>query len=147
MIQTDIRHRISGIDITLLVDEAMDKEVNEQRPLLQKFSQGTAQVAIEKHHEYGRGFVYGEDEDEGQEQKFLYKFFYMTSTDESPLRELHRSPPTGARQKITELLHDYCPQSEAIFVIRLPPTLQVYIINQDQQMEMMFMEELEEMTF
>ncbi len=131
-------HRSQGIDITLLVDEAMDQNSNEQSSLLHKFCQGTAQIAISKHQEFGRGFVYGEGE--GEE----HQYFYMTSAQYPPHSKSQWRPPLETELKVNELLRQYHPQSEAILVICLPPTLQIFIIDQHQRMEMMYIKDLDE---
>ncbi len=130
----------SSIDITLLVDEAIDQDIDEHCTLLHKFYRQTAQVAIQQHHEYGRGFVFGQEV--GQESCEERRLFYIASGQPSPDPKLRWRPPVRTEQKIHELLTRYCPNSEAILVLRLPSTLQVYLIDQTQPMKIMSVEEL-----
>jgi hypothetical protein len=126
-----------GIYITPLIDEQMDRIKDKNMPLLEKFGSAALQVAIAQHEIHGRGMVLGLQSPRSK------KFTYVKQSDSATALWM---TAVDMKRKVAETLKQYSPQKNAVIVMVVPPTAQLYLASQDKQLEILEIQQVEQTT-
>lgn len=103
--------------INHLIDEQMDQITDPNLPFMEKFGRAALQVAIAVHETEGRGMILGLQSPSSK------KFVYVQ--EEKTAIALWMTA-VSIKRKVAQLIEQYDPDREAVVVMVVPPTVQLY---------------------
>lgn len=127
-----------GIPVTPLIEQRMARLNDKAMPLLEHFGASALCVAIAQSENHGRGMILGVESP--RSKKFLYvkqsdcaTALWMVSVD--------------MKRKVADALKQYLPESEAVVIMVVPPTAQLFLASQENQMKMIEIQPVEQTVF
>jgi hypothetical protein len=108
-----------GVSIKKQIEDvAAQNNTNPNQPLLESFASVALQVALVQYDEWGRGIILGIEK--GQQKDFLYVPLANTSV-------ALWMASVEFKREVTSVLQQYDPTKEAVIVMAVPPTVQLFV--------------------
>ncbi len=119
-----------GVSVKKMIDDGMAQKQHTEKsqPLMEVFASVASEVAFEQYKKWDKGFVLGVE-------KGLHKdFLYVPLTDSSVVLCM---ASVEFKREVTSVLQQYDPTKEAVVVMAVPPTIQLFIVQPNGSMNML----------
>jgi hypothetical protein len=116
-----------GIPVTPLIEQHMELLKEKTLPLLEQFGASALNVAIALHEHHGRGMILGVESSRSK------KFLFVKQSDCATALWM---VAVDMKRKVAKALNQYSPGSEAVVVMVVPPTAQLFMASQENQMKL-----------
>ncbi len=115
-----------GVSIKKQIEDvAAQNNTNPNQPLLESFASVALQVALVQYDEWGRGIILGIEK--GKHKDFLY--VPLPNTDVALWMA-----SVEFKREVTSVLQQYDPTKEAVIVMAVPPTVQLFVAQPNGKM-------------
>lgn len=121
--------------INYLIDEQMDQITDPNLPLMEKFGEAARQIAISQSETEGKGMILGLQSPSSK------KFVYVQQ--EKTAIALWMTA-VSMKRKVAQLIEQYDPDQEAVLVMVVPPTAQLYHVKAVGKMDLVEIQEVEQ---
>jgi hypothetical protein len=127
-----------GIPVTPLIEQHMARLNDKAMPLLEHFGASALCVAITQSQNHGRGMILGVESPRSK------KFLYVKQSDCATALWM---VAVDMKRKVADALKQYSPESEAVVIMVVPPTAQLFLASQENQMKMIEIQPVEQTVF
>lgn len=121
--------------INHLIDEQMDQLTDPNLPLMEKFGEAARQVAIAQSKAEGRGMILGLQSPSSK------KFVYVQQEKSAVALWM---TAVSFKRKVAQQVEQYDPDQEAVVVMVVPPTAQLYHVTSVGKMDLVEIQEVEQ---
>ncbi len=120
-----------GISVKKLIDDGIaQNHTNPNRPFLEVFGTAALQVALAQYKEWDRGMILGVQLSPQKD------FLYVPQANSSVALWM---ASVEFKREVTSVLQQYDPSNEAVVVMVVPPTIQLYIARPNGVMNMVIL--------
>ncbi|KAI9130183.1 hypothetical protein [Acaryochloris sp. CCMEE 5410] len=123
--------------INHLIDEQMDQITDPNLPFMEKFGRAARQVAIAQYASEGRGVILGVQNPSSK--KFVY-------VQQENIAIALWMTAVSMKRKVAKVVEQYYPDQEAVVVMVVPPTAQLYHVTAAGKMDLVEIQEVEQTT-
>jgi hypothetical protein len=118
-----------------MIEQHMAQLKDKAMPLLEHFGASALHVAIAQYKDRGRGMILG------MESPRSKKFLYVKQSDCATALWM---VAVDMKRKVADALNQYSPEDEAVVVMVVPPTAQLFLASQENQMKMIEIQQVEQ---